>query len=130
MTDTVYGVGSFPGPIDANAKFFDAEAVFNGVGSDAIDLGSGFKPRPALPVNIVFDVVSIDETTGDETYQFTLQQRDETTDDWESTGLVVTLSKAGIASFTAGVKARYVRLLPSIAGTTPEIALSAWIAPA
>lgn len=101
----------------------------------AIDMGSGFAPAGiGQPVAAVIQCTAGDRASGDETYNFKLQESsDNSTFTDISPNVAVTVSGT---TFTTGVyvakgllSKRYVRLVSTLAGTTPSVTFKAWLNP-
>ena len=106
-------------------------ASFNSTG---VDLGAGFAPGGGgKPVQAVVTYSAADFTTGDEAYSFKLQDSpDNSTFTDRSAGVVAPVSaSAPSGSIVVGafLQQRYVRLVATLAGTTPSITYSAYLQP-
>ncbi|HUX17293.1 MAG TPA: hypothetical protein VMW52_12530 [Phycisphaerae bacterium] len=124
--ETSYGIGSFPGPLDANLQLMD-EATKEGTGaSDVVDLGENFAPSPAQPLAVEMNVTALDTVTGNETYSVKLQESYDNSN-WSDTGLQLSVTATGLIHKVVGVSRRYLRLYLTLAGTTPSITADAWV---
>ena len=129
MTD--YGLaGERPGPLDESQQFYDEATLVADTASEAVDLGDGFAPHPDQVVAVLLHVSALDTEDGDGAYTFKLQSRAAETDDWADVGLTLTVQSTGQVRKVAGIRQRYLRLLPVITETTPSITLSAYLMPA
>jgi hypothetical protein len=118
------------GPQDDNLRLSNAQTLAQtGDSTVTVDLGEGYEPDPYESVNLLVDTTARDHTTGDETYSVTVW---ESADDssWTSTGLTFTITAVGQVNKLVGLTKRYVKLILTLAGTTPSITFSAWLNPA
>lgn len=121
--------GRLLGPVDADLALFDAATHAVTANGDVVDLGENFSPAPVQPMAIQAHVTDLDEATGDETYVLTVY---ESADGVTYTAVPYThaITATGVFRHVVGVTKRYVRATLTLAGTTPSITLSAWLAPA
>lgn len=120
--------GRFPGPQDELMKL-DAGGVKNASGNGAaIDLGAGFEPGfGGKPFQAFVPIAAADFASADESYKFKLQHSADGAA-WAdcSAERAVAASDVGDAiSIGAFVQARRVRLVWTIAGTTPSVTTGA-----
>lgn len=106
-------------------------ATFNSTG---LDLGSGFAPAGGgMPMQAIVNYSAGDFTTGDETYTFKIQDSPDNsawTDRSPGVAAPVTVAApAGAITIPCSIQQRYVRLVNTIAGTTPTITYSAYLQP-
>ena len=125
MTD--YHANEIPGPLDADAMFYDSDTLSDNTASTVIDLGSNFAPWPPRPLTVTLDVDTLDTDDGDGAYNFKLQSRAATTESWQDTGMSIPVKSTGTKLAVVGIRKRYVRLLPVITETTPSVKLSAYL---
>jgi hypothetical protein len=98
----------------------------NGTG---LDLGVGFAPVGiGEPACAVVNITAMDETSGDESYTFTLQESADNST-FTNCGIPVVLtavlaSPLGSYSVYGLVNQRYVRVAATISGTTPSVTYS------
>lgn len=121
--------GAFAGPLDAALQMMDAQALAaTGDSTLNADLGEGFEPKPIAAMGLLVNVTTIDHTTGNETYQFNVQESADG-NTWTDTGLTVTVSPLAVSQVlkVVGVTKRYLKLVWTLAGTSPVITASAWI---
>lgn len=124
MTDN--NVGMMPGPVDQNLRLLNAATKTETGNSDVVDLGENFAPAPALPVAVNLNVTALDYTTEDETYVAKLQESADNST-YVDTGLEFSITEVGTIHKIIGITERYVRLVLTLAGTTPSITLSGWV---
>lgn len=124
--------------LDAELQFSDAQALTaTAVSTNIVDLGADRNIGKGEPVAVVVSVgVAADFTTGDETYQFTVQ----TATDAAFTSPVTVVSSAVINGdeLTEGKKIvlplgydnlQYLRVNNTLAGTTPTVTVDAFLQP-
>lgn len=99
-------------------------ATFN---STALDMGAAFAPGGGgLPVQGVVTVTALDTGDGNETYTFKLQ---ESTDNSSFTDISpgVAVTDTGTVACKGFLSKRYVRLVATLAGTTPSVTYEAYL---
>ncbi len=122
------------GPQDSQLLLQASVTKTTSFNSAGVDLGSGFAPGGGgKPVQAIVTYTAGDFTTGDETYSFKLQDSpDNSTFTDRSPAVVAPVSAsapAGSIVIGAFVQQRYVRLVATLAGTTPSITYSAYLQP-
>lgn len=125
--------------IDAQTQFSDAQTLSaSGASTNLVDLGAARALADGEPMVAVIQIdTAADFTTTDETYTFAVQ-----TDDNSSFSSAATIVSRAIlaAALTAGsihylpippgvTPERYVRIYGTLAGTTPSVTFTAWLAP-
>ena len=124
-----------PGPMDEELLLQSTTTQTGSTNSAAIDMGAGFAPGGAgMPVAAVIKVTAADRTTGDETYNFKLQESADNvtfTDCGGNYAVPVSGNSATLGTLVAkGVLSRrYVRLASTLGGTTPSVTFKAWLVP-
>ena len=98
-------------------------ATFSGA---ALDLGQGYAPGGlGRLLAAVVTVTAIDRTTTDETYNFKLQESADGSTGWTDIGFNVATTVVGVIVAKGVVTTRYIRLVATLAGTTPSVTYSA-----
>jgi hypothetical protein len=109
-------------------------ASFNGTG---LDLGAGFAPSGGgQPMQAVLFFTALDRVTGDETYSFRIEDSPDNAT-WTARSADRTVAQEGFTTtgasgtFTIGcnIVQRYVRVVGTLAGTTPSISLTVYLQP-
>jgi hypothetical protein len=129
---------SIPGPQDEQLRLDAAAGAAAttqtaSTNSAALDMGAGFAPAGrGLPVAAVIQVTAADRADSNETYNFKLQDSADNVS-FADIGVNVAVTVAGAAATLGTYVAkglltrRYVRLVSTIAGTTPSITFKAWL---
>jgi hypothetical protein len=118
-----------PVMIDAAQHIEDAVTKTGNYNGATLDLGVGFAPGGiGEPVSAVVNITAMDETSGNETYTFTLQESPDGTN-WTACGIPTVLTAAGTSpvqsySVYGLVSQRYVRVALVVGGTTPSVTYS------
>lgn len=110
------------GVVDEQLLLQDAGSLTATGNGTALDLGSGFAPEGGLPVQAAIDASVVDRTTGDETYTVKLQDSPDGTTYTDRTPDTSILA-AGQTVLQGMIHARYVRLVRTLAGTTPILTI-------
>jgi len=118
--------GRLVGPQDDDLLLADSVTKTASANLDSVDLGEGFAPAPAAPISVQGNVSALDAADGDETYQIKVQQSSDDAN-WEDAGLSWTVTATGTFYKIVGITKRYVRLVLTLAGTSPSITLDAWL---
>jgi hypothetical protein len=131
---------TIPGPQDEQLRLDGAAGAAAttqtaSTNSTALDMGSGFAPSGiGMPVAGLVNVTAADRAQSDETYNFKLQESSDNSA-WTDICANVAVPVSG-ATATLGVvvckgllSKRYVRLVSTIAGTTPSVTFKAWLHP-
>lgn len=100
-------------------------ANFNGTG---LDLGAGWAPDPFKPMGLVLDVNALDLASGNETYQFDIEESSDNST-FTPTGCVFAVTATGLIQQLFKCTKRYVRAKLTVGGTTPSITYSVWFGP-
>lgn len=110
--------------LDAARHIEDAvtkTADYNGA---AHSLGAGFAPNgPGMCLAAVIAVTALDHTTGDETYNFHVEESADGST-WTVAGPVVPITETGTFSIPGFFNTENMRLVLDVAGTTPSITYS------
>ena len=118
-----------PTPQDTRLLLQDVVTKTATYNAPGLDLGAGFAPGGlGLPVGAVVQVTAVDTADGNETYSFALQESSDNVT-FVSCGASTSANGIGAYPVRARVSKRYVRLVVTIAGTTPSITFKAWLNP-
>jgi hypothetical protein len=125
------------GPQDAQLTLHASAtrtASGNGTG---VDLGAGYAPSGGgQPMQAVISFSALDRAQGDETYSFRIEDSPDNST-WTARSADRTTAQEGFTSngasgvFTIGanIVQRYVRIVWTLAGTTPSITFTAYLQP-
>jgi hypothetical protein len=131
-----------PGPPDAELLLQDAVTKTASFTGAWLDLGQGFAPGGiGMPAAGVINVTAADRANSDETYDFKIEEADADASGAADAATVRTCSvpvsvpvngaaaTIGIVLAKSFITGRFVRLVVTIAGTTPSITYSANLNP-
>lgn len=118
-----------PGPQDEQLVLQATATQTASANSAALDMGSGYAPGGVgQPVAAVIQVTAIDRVTGDETYNFKLQESSDNSA-WTDISPNVATTVVGVIVAKGILTKRYVRLATTLAGTTPSVTYKAYLNP-
>jgi hypothetical protein len=120
---------TLPTPQDAGLLLQDTASKTSNYSTTAFDLGAGFAPGGlGKPVAAIVSVGTIDFSSGNETYSFTLEGSDNNVS-FTPIGLATSITAAGVVPVRGWITQRFVRLSLVVGGTTPSISFKAWLNP-
>ena len=121
--------GFLPGPLDSKMCLSLAQGIIISADStNVVSLGDGWAPKPIEGMCLYLNVTALDHTTGDETYSFTVWESADN-NSWTSTHLTIPITATGSYLAVFGSTAQYVKLIATLAGTTPSITFDAYVLP-
>lgn len=121
-------IGYIPTPQDERSRLFASAQITATTNSAAFDLGANFAPGgPGLPIGAVVQASAVDRTTGDETYAIKLQESADGSTGWTDIGVAQSFTATGVYACFGFANRRYVRLVETLAGTTPIVTREAWL---
>ncbi len=113
--------------LDDSLQLMDGQTLTEtGDGETVLDLGEGYAPQPDQPTRLELNIDTLDYTTEDETYVVEVKESDDNST-FTSTGLIIGVTAIGQISKVFSSVKRYVKLVWTLAGTTPSIKASAWL---
>jgi hypothetical protein len=120
---------TIPTPQDTQLLLQDTVTKAANFNSVALALGAGFAAGGlGVPVAAVINVTALDLADGNETYSFTLQDSADNTT-FAAVGAAQAVTAAGVATAKGRITRRYVRVVLTVAGTTPSVTYKAWLNP-
>lgn len=118
---------TIPTPQDKRLLLQDTVTKTASFNSTALDLAAA-PGGPGQRMTALVAIVSADDSNGDETYTYVLQESSDNVT-FTAAGPAATVAGLGVLSVRGVVQARYVRLALTIGGTTPSITYKAWLNP-